>query len=215
MMATKESSQITMHELDGLKFSKSYWLNTSTQENQHIYITTGEEIKDGDEFWYNNGGEWFRAIYRDYYKAYFPYGRKIIATTDNSLHLPYVLPGEEDLDVYRYEISPEIQERFIEEFCKAGGIDKVMVEMQSKCSKLGFECSAKINISCQHICSEFIPKIDSNNCITIHPVEEKVYSKEEVFKLMELAIKHGIELERNKVDFNVYSQDYIWIQEKL
>jgi hypothetical protein len=144
MMATKESSQITMHELDGLKFSKSYWLNTSTQENQHIYITTGEEIKDGDEFWYNNGGEWFRAIYRDYYKAYFPYGRKIIATTDNSLHLPYVLPGEEDLDVYRYEISPEIQERFIEEFCKAGGIDKVMVEMQSKCSKLGFECSAKI-----------------------------------------------------------------------
>jgi hypothetical protein len=51
----------------------------------NIYITSDEEIKKGEEFWYSNGGEWYKAIYRDYYKNLFPYGKKIILTTDQDL----------------------------------------------------------------------------------------------------------------------------------
>jgi hypothetical protein len=63
----------------------SPFATNDTHQNQNIYITSDEEIKEGEEFWYSNGGEWYKAIYRNYYKSLFSYGKKIILTTDLQL----------------------------------------------------------------------------------------------------------------------------------
>ena len=69
----------------GLRFSIMNKVRYGEFKGFHLYITSDEEIKEGEEFWYNNGGEWYKAIYRDYYKSLFPYGKKIILTTDQLL----------------------------------------------------------------------------------------------------------------------------------
>lgn len=81
--------------------------------NQNIYITDDSEIKDGEEFWYNNGGEWYKAIYRDYYKNLFPYGKKIILTTDDQL----IKDGVQAID-----------DEFLEWFVKNPSCERVEVE---------------------------------------------------------------------------------------
>ena len=85
LLPTDKPSRLWINNLLQGKLELSKEILTGSNTAHYIYITSDEEIKDGEEFWYNNGGEWYKAIYRDYYKNLFPYGKKIILTTDTDL----------------------------------------------------------------------------------------------------------------------------------
>lgn len=133
--------------------------------NQHLYILSDEEIKKGDwivEYGFVIRYDGFPLDESD---------RKIIATTDIELHYNKIV--EEDMHMYK-ESLPHIPQHIIEAYVKKP-FDKVMVEYTEieMCfnyngSHYGKDCSCKGG--------DFrkVPKTDSNNCIIIHPVEEKM-----------------------------------------
>lgn len=166
---------------------------------QHLYILSDEELKKGDWFIWLKYNFIEKATKKDNNKDC----RKIIATTDPKLTKPskvtygnmemintngdgsyYHYKGETEFSLSREELISrnilirEIPQSFIEEYCKAGGIDRVMVECEN--SKFIVDKSKRDNI--ENGFNKQI-KTDSNNCIIIHPVKEKMYSKEEIIKM--------------------------------
>jgi hypothetical protein len=90
---------------------------------QHLYITTDEDIKEGDWIYetdlntINQAGKNYKPNDND---------RKIIATTDPKIYFNDI--GEGVIEYYGK--LPQIPQSFIKEYCKAGGIDRVMVEVE-------------------------------------------------------------------------------------
>lgn len=132
--------------------------------------------------------------------------KKIIATTDPKLHTNEIV--EEDMHMYKKSL-PKIPQSFIEEYCEAGGIDEVLVEYHPKGCSYGNiilddlngdgsyygdnnKYEVEISRSRKEVESygakfhDSLLKLD-NNCIIIHPVEEKMYSRDEI--LHKLTIK--------------------------
>jgi hypothetical protein len=86
ILPTSQPSKILKDLVDKTyQFKKEVSFGNRIELPLNIYITSDVDIEEGEEFWYNNGGEWYKAIYRDYYKNLFPYGKKIILTTDDQL----------------------------------------------------------------------------------------------------------------------------------
>jgi len=178
----------------------------------HLYFTTDEEIKEGDKIlWEGKIYDYqeFMSMKTPVYTDYF----KIIATTDPKLLKPQIKQvnwiGSE-----RIWSLPQIPQSFIEEYCKAGGIDKVLVEYECLTSTntivLDFsKVTADEAIKSDRKCIESRLKTDSNNCIIIHPVEEKTYSRKEVESKLQkfrlYSMKFGLEA-------NVSNK---WIKENL
>jgi hypothetical protein len=151
----------------------------------HLYITTDEEIKEGD--WVHHKEYGIRHyVNKDLTpEAYKSKGwKKIIATTDSNL---FVTIGEY-YNAYNKEL-PQIPQSFIEEYCKAGGIDDVLVEYVLNPTRH------------THLKPRTI-----NNTIIIHPVEEKMYSREDIMNAL-----HKAELKDNKN----YSKIWKGIEENL
>ena len=145
---------------------------------QHIYITTDEEIREGDVAYNKNTNSIYRVgkftskagheghsivplksdvkegeFYTYIGEHYSQYSKKIIATTNKSLNLP------------------QPSKAFIEKYCKLGGIDEVEIEYE-KLVKAYIPFSNAVN---------YILKVDSHNTITIHPIKYS-WNREEVDK---------------------------------
>lgn len=132
---------------------------------QHLYITTDEEIKEGDWFYNSNMNRVAKCSRSTVLcDAYY----KIIATTDPKL----IVVGVAKIEQY-----------FIEEYCKAGGIDKVLVECK-RIPHFDIEYShgglrtEKFNGVTYEDTNE--PKLNPDNTIIIHPAEEKMYSLDDI-----------------------------------
>jgi hypothetical protein len=119
----------------------------------HLYITTDEEIKEGDWI-YADGGTWNGTITQCKESLLTECWRKIIASTD----LKLIADG-----------VAEIKQSFIEEYCKAGGIDEVLVEYVLNPTRH------------THLKPRTI-----NNTIIIHPVEENKFEKQKTYILRRL-----------------------------
>ena len=115
---------------------------------------------------------------------------KIIATTDPKLRNSKYTKEELGGTTPKIYGLPQIPQSFIEEYCKVGGIDKVLVEYMN-----GYINNRPV--------SNGVLKTDSNNCIIIHPVEEKMYSME--------FIKWYSGMEEQKI-LNAHKR---WIKENL
>lgn len=164
---------------------------------QHLYITTDEEIKEGDWFIHPDATvpqNDFNYVYADC--------KKIIATTDTLL-----VASHEDYDNFDTAL-PKIPQSFIEEYCKAGGIDEVLVEVELKMEVTSYSKSGCGNFE---PLSTGKPKLNPDNTIIIHPVKEKMYSREEVIRLCEKAAEWGYE---NMLD-NEGEITNQWIEENL
>jgi len=177
-------------------------------EYQHLYITTDDEIKEGDWFIINGGHFIKNGIRKCYYRHESPQSirgkvklmiqpaktkgggfcypeevKKIIATTNKSL----VIGREHDDTVpfpkMRDKRLPKPSQAFIKKYCEVGGIDEVLVEYEEKCPRCKCdnydECwSAK---ECSVNDSQYIQtlKVNSHNEITIHPIKTS-WSREEL-----------------------------------
>lgn len=169
----------------------------SSDTYQHLYITTDEEIKEGD---------WMLNIIEDtiYQKNIYPHHnmwRKIVATTDKSL----VICKEHDDSVpypkMRNVYLPQPSQAFIKKYCEVGGIDEVLVEYENI---YDYELKPTLPTGVK-------PKVDSNNTITIHPIKDS-WSNNELKEELELLI------ELNEDDFDRGSGKHIlrqWIKENL
>ena len=135
----------------------------------HLYITTEGEIKKGD--WYMLGNLVRQAL-GNLGKPDEGKFLKIIATTD-----PKLTPsGTTDFGAEQgILMMPQPSQSFIEDYCKAGGIDKVLVEV---------EYTGKGKWITGEWTKIYKPKLNPDNTITIHPVEEKMYSRKEVGELI-------------------------------
>ena len=154
---------------------------------QHLYITTDEEIKEGDWcLFFDSVGNLFTDRPQQYLgeKAGHTLNdglRKIIATTDPKLHTNEVV--EEDMHMYKKSL-PLIPQSFIEKYCKAGGIDEVLVEYTTKIvegTDLGNKC---------HYVKPDKPKLNPDNTITIHPIKDS-WSRDELLNIL-LTFSHYI-----------------------
>jgi hypothetical protein len=154
--------------------------------NQHLYITTDEEIKKGDCFInLGSGGHPGVAIYQansENSKAInefkFPEIKKIIATTDTELHYNKVV--EEDMHMYK-ESLPHIPQHIIEAYIKKP-FDEVLVEYEVKLKSYHIEPYEEVML-----------KTDSNNCTIIHPVEDKMYSRDTLDKILKECYRGGVD----------------------
>jgi hypothetical protein len=165
--------------------------HTDYWQTKHLYITTDEEIKVGD---------WYYSVTLNYiFKAtnkMLPIfgGEKIIASTDPELNSNQIEPYDTSKP-YGIEF-PQIPQSFIEEYCKAGGIDEVLVEVEDICLTCGKEFNhntqahtqAHTNCEVQNYCFKSISslKLNPDNTIIIHPVEENKFEKQKTYILRRL-----------------------------
>ena len=143
-------------------------------ECQHLYITTDEEIKEGDKCYSNKSNSIVEATcdISQEAKNNIGYWRKIIATTDPKLFAK----GDAGIIEHTFKDGMhEIPQSFIEDYCKASGIDKVLVELEAT-EWHGDEFYGEKREAVRWD----KPKTDSNNCIIIHSVEEKMYSIDDI-----------------------------------
>ena len=181
----------------------------SLSNGYHLYFTSDEKIKDGDNIISLNGGEngeHLLAVARNirYHKTC----RKIIGTTDTKLNFNKSKTFKDVSPVTKVvtfdtvvltKLLPQPPKSFIEAFCKAGGIKKVIVEYEEKY----IEPPSNIHSNRGYFITQ--PKVNSQNEITIHPIKNS-WDREEVIKLYKSAYKNGfVDREKN----NNYNDSWI------
>ena len=132
----------------------------------HIYITTDDEIKEGDWLIWND------KVYKHSKTSFtgidFSDCKKIIATTDPELHNTRLkdcpVNPEDNMVSVRGVAKPS--KEFIEEYCRAGGIDKVDVEYG-----LFHDGNFKDDDETHAFKATRKPRVNSHNEIIIHSIE--------------------------------------------
>ena len=177
---------------------------SSTKESrkyqpQNLYITTDEEIKEGD-YYMTDAGVFKCSVESKRELSNF---RKLIATTDTQLTGLCKEWEEFDGDWHKSNRLglPSIPQSFIETYCK-NPVDKVMVEYQER---LEFESAEDYSYGCG-----IELKLTSNNELIIHQIEEKMKKRKKMKynitsdrELQELALqKHPIEMDEFGFDKN-------------
>jgi hypothetical protein len=159
VLPTENSSRLSYNKDGVLELHRLQW----RKNTQHIYITSDEEIKEGDWFITIDTNEIHKS---DWIKFYFDNGKKIILTTDQDL----IKDGVQAID-----------DEFLEWFVKNPSCEEV--EVKSKITKDGVWTDLKGYVE--------LPTIHSINYKIIIPKEEpkqekdkKMYSEEEVFELL-------------------------------
>jgi hypothetical protein len=124
---------------------------------QHLYFLSDDEIKEFDlpcyVLMYDNSVQYIdipsvvEAVNEEK-------GKKIIATTNETLRIKKVLDEEDTI----YKFYPRPSNEFIKKYCELGGIDKVLVEYEL-CNNVGYLDSEKL-------------KVSPDGTISIHPYEK-------------------------------------------
>ncbi len=209
------------------KISKGYSLlffgdnNYINKTWYHLYITvdnTIEEPKIGD--YIIREGHPRPVIMGDSFYTK-DTDRKIIATTDNELRIESTI-RDTDENSFEYgkvkSILPTLSDSFIQEYVESNGtIDEVLVEYIEYIpgideSGYGFPIGKRVTSL----------KVAEDNEISIKPVVEKSYTKEELIKAVDFAIGRWISGdERNEPDHYQLRESFLkndlndWIKEHL
>jgi len=157
---------------------------------QHIYITVSDEIKDGDWCIAIDTNILFQVGLKDLIGLKdFPFNyRKIISTNNRSVNRKKVYrvskKGEtlhQDVrGTYEWvNIIPNVSQDFIKAFVESNGKEDWYIEREPICCKAYTSCNSNCRIEGWNI------KLDSNNCVILTAVEEKMYSRDELISLSE------------------------------
>jgi hypothetical protein len=194
--------------------------------NHHLYfIPTDEEIKKNPNLFKIKEGDW--CIYQG--KAKQALGevivkfannydaKKIIATTDPELiEINCTTCANMGCDKCQDKyLLHQPSKAFIEKFCKVGGIDEVDVEyIRVSCRKCRMKGVGNPTIHCTE-CGKsgisIIPKVDSHNTITIHPIKDS-WSKDEIIELFR---EYQIDKARQILDNGEPIIPLEWLDERL
>jgi hypothetical protein len=133
MLETDKHSPIALEEYGRLKFIGTMddgYIPTSTQKTQHLYITSDDEIKDGDWVYYKNGSlEGIHQVINGQ-RPKTMILKKIIATTDE-LKLKDI---SRPLGVY--QILPSPSESFIKAYIEAYNNGNVIEDVLVECEEI-------------------------------------------------------------------------------
>ena len=165
-----------------------------------MYITTDDEIKEGDYFveMTTNGYKVFK--YRNNGHIFLASSKKIIATTDKSLILYDESKYIKSSPYVKY--LPQPSQAFIEKYCKVGGIDEVLVEyvynqdvLDEYNKEIDYNGNSFINLE-----DGVELKVDSHNTITIHPIKDS-------WTIMELLDK--VDKDYSSISDKVFLKNFI------
>ena len=187
MLATMNKSNLYCNKKSNILSLRKYQdkpLNDSII-NQHLYITSNEEIKEGDWFIIDNKIHQCIGHYNHYIcikkdgSSILPINcKKIIATTNETLYLTFN-NGKTDLKFVLPKPSDSFIFKYIEEYNKGNIISDVLVEYKLNQYKfMSTLCTTKEK--------EYALKVDSNNTITIKKIKT-TYTQEEIDILIEKA----------------------------
>ncbi len=171
-----QSAIILDNATEMLSWSDMYFtqedLKYANRKSYHLYIVDDSEIKEGD--WYYNsfvkevwkcGGDIISLSQANELTNGERGCFKVIATTNTQLSTKTEQAG----DNAWHQQLPQLQQSFIEEWCK-NPVDKVEVEYEEALGASNFPLGV------------FDLKLTSNNELIIHPIEEKLYTREEMWK---------------------------------
>jgi hypothetical protein len=169
--------------------------------NQHLYILSNDEIKEGDwcismNLAYKKPFQCTNLLYAKEYNC-----KKILATTDTSLEIKISRP----LSVTR--LLPQIPTIFIQQYIDAYNngnvIEKCLVEVECpQCQEWGYISQCRNNCN-----KKFIQiKLNQNNEISILTEPKQMFSRENIMSAL-----HKVELKHNKD----YSKLWNEIEENL
>jgi len=175
MLPTDKASKLYIAGNNLFNYEKERENGIGNCQNQHLYILSSEEIKEGDWYIKNNssihqsaGGEIEKGDYKNC--------KKIIATTDILLTDYVKVEG----GFGSYNKVPRPSDDFLKAFVKAQGkIDKVLVEYEGfiGCSECGREYPFPMAKECfqSKMCKRFNNlklKVSPDNTITIKPIKD-------------------------------------------
>lgn len=181
ILSTKEKSNIWLRD-NKLEYNSS----PSNKINpQHLYIISDDEIKEGDWYVHNQAGK-LRVINSN---AIPMDAKKVIATTDTSLHTSEEVDGSELMDEWQgekidlhTELS-QLPESFIQAYIKAYNegkpITEVDLEVSRCCDQCGDDKSAT-DCYCHYGNYKTISVIKTREDNTVIVHRSKMYSADEV-----------------------------------
>ena len=208
VMSATDNSELYLKPGEKLELTSNrpqYGIKNLNFTPQHLYITSDDEIKEGDCCykhdlkgnvfkWINTTNPWYKDA------------KKIIATTDESLHeIPNSIPGFNFPDKLGLpKLSQEFIELFIKHYNTGNPITKVMVEYE-------FDNESHINNPGYHNQKLLI---NPDNTINIKTIKDS-WSRDEVAALMNRAIDMGYN--HCKLKGQVTSRDSFnkWIEQNL
>lgn len=145
MLPTNDQTQIAKaHKSNYLIYADKPMSDTQNNRagytNQHLYILSSEEIKEGDWYMYCHFGEWIISNSRETLKNKTNtlenlnkdnYFKKVIATTDSSLVLKENISKSTE-ECWKYDSLPKPSDDFISKYVKKQGVgfDKILVEYE-------------------------------------------------------------------------------------
>ena len=190
----------TTDKLAPLSINQGYLIrefyNSVSKSLQHLYITSDEEIKEGDWYIFNVGyaSGVKQADLDDIENIHLEIDpKKIIATTDTSLELP--------------QPSQQFIEKYIEEYNKGNIITEVLIEVEEYEFK---QTEWFQEAPYTHKYKEWRLKLDSQNQITIRKIKDS-WNREEVIDLCRSAYLYG-EQGALKLHNGIFKE---WIEENL
>ena len=199
MLPTEKASNIALG-LNNILISTILTSNIQNRNddfiNQHLYLISDDEIKEGDWFIGQISNQVYQA--RSNNKANWK-GKKIIATTDNSINVNYPIA--------------EIPESFIQAYIKAynegSPITEVTVEYEETTdySKMGRDLC---------INRTFTPKTRAGNTVIIH--QSKLYTRDDMIKAFDSGkglVFSTLHLTNSSQIDLIQSESDKWIQDNL
>lgn len=150
------------------------WNGSGIRTNiNHLYFISDEELKDGEWcyeskmkgnkiFEYDSSNIWHKGAY------------KVVATTDKSL--VYLTNNGR----VGYKL-PQISQEFIENYCEVGGVDEVEIEYYKYAEELNGTSLIPRDL--------YRIKVDSSNCVFVHPVKDSWNREELITTVIDLFLK--------------------------
>ena len=202
MLATEDYHGKLIWHYPNIKDQLRYSVHKESNKEiaNYLYITTDEEINLGDKVLNTVTGEIYSAeLYdiddfreNDPEFGYTDFNKKIVSTTNPKF---LARKGQEIKEVQErlgepFPLSimksdwylPQPSQAFIKAYCEQGGIDEVDVEYEI----VNEESAHKFQPGATIINHYLKLKVDPiHNTITTHRIVEKMYSREEVKKLLE------------------------------
>ena len=182
--------------------------NVKNFKNQHLYALSDEKIREGD--WYVFENKLFR--YKMEKVLDHRYCKKVITTNDKSLTKEFVklkiIVGPKAIQKMKEFPNtnriPQLPESFIKAYVEQGGIDYVDLEYDCDHPQMPSKVIDKL-------------KLRDDNSVIVHQVKEESYSREDMFKLKELAnaiISPAIDILPDTYDDEI--EAYLnWIKDNL